>query len=72
MLRESSPHSVKESQGPFNWQKQGLMLKELERAAIDTAMQQIRDRNGRKEEAAALLGISRATLFRKLREYGLT
>ncbi|CAI8956230.1 sigma-54 dependent transcriptional regulator, acetoin dehydrogenase operon transcriptional activator AcoR [Brevibacillus sp. IT-7CA2] len=72
MLRESSPHSVKESQGPFDWQKQGLMLKELERAAIDTVMQQIRDRNGRKEEAAALLGISRATLFRKLREYGIT
>ncbi|MDC0761917.1 sigma 54-interacting transcriptional regulator [Brevibacillus sp. AG] len=72
MLRESSSHSNKESQGSFDWQKQGLMLKELERAAIDTAMQQIRDRNGRKEEAAALLGISRATLFRKLREYGLT
>ncbi|MED1797888.1 sigma-54 interaction domain-containing protein [Brevibacillus porteri] len=72
MLRESSSHSIKESQGSFDWQKQGLTLKELERAAIDTAMQQIRDRNGRKEEAAALLGISRATLFRKLREYGLT
>ncbi|GAB1533031.1 MULTISPECIES: sigma 54-interacting transcriptional regulator [Brevibacillus] len=71
-LRKSSPHSVEESQGPFDWQKQGLLLKELERAAIDTAMQQIRDRNGRKEEAAALLGISRATLFRKLREYGIT
>ncbi|WGV58599.1 sigma 54-interacting transcriptional regulator [Brevibacillus brevis] len=72
MLHESSPHSVEESQGPFDWQKRGLLLKELERAAIDTAMQQIRDRNGRKEEAAALLGISRATLFRKLREYGIT
>ncbi|QDS33026.1 sigma 54-interacting transcriptional regulator [Brevibacillus brevis] len=72
MLRESSSHSIKESQGSLDWQKQGLTLKELERAAIDTAMQQIRDRNGRKEEAAALLGISRATLFRKLREYGLT
>lgn len=72
MLRESSPHFVKEHQGSFDWQKQGLTLKELERAAIDTAMQQIRDRNGRKEEAASLLGISRATLFRKLREYGLT
>ncbi|WP_188069284.1 sigma 54-interacting transcriptional regulator [Brevibacillus brevis] len=72
ILRESSLHSVEESQGPFDWQKQGLLLKELERAAIDTAMQQIRDRNGRKEEAAALLGISRATLFRKLREYGIT
>ncbi|MBW5470110.1 PAS domain-containing protein [Brevibacillus formosus] len=72
MLRESSSHSVKEHQESFDWQKQGLTLKELERAAIDTAMQQIRDRNGRKEEAAALLGISRATLFRKLREYGLT
>ncbi|ASJ55076.1 transcriptional regulator [Brevibacillus formosus] len=72
MLRESSSHSVKENQGSFDWQKQGLTLKELERAAIDTTMQQIRDRNGRKEEAAALLGISRATLFRKLREYGLT
>lgn len=72
MLRESSSHSIKEHQGSFDWQKQGLTLKELERAAIDTALQQIRDRNGRKEEAAALLGISRATLFRKLREYGLT
>ncbi|WJQ80045.1 sigma-54-dependent Fis family transcriptional regulator [Brevibacillus brevis] len=72
MLRESSPHSVEESQGRFDWKKQGLLLKELERAAIDTAMQQIRDRNGRKEEAAVLLGISRATLFRKLREYGIT
>ncbi|MFC8685791.1 sigma-54 interaction domain-containing protein [Brevibacillus porteri] len=72
MLRESSSHSIKQSQGSLNWQKQGRTLKELERAAIDTAIQQIRDRNGRKEEAAELLGISRATLFRKLREYGLT
>lgn len=56
---------------PANWQSTGLTLKELERAAIQSAMQQVKERNGRKEEAAALLGISRATLFRKLREYEL-
>ncbi|MGF9816591.1 sigma-54 interaction domain-containing protein [Brevibacillus agri] len=53
-------------------QKQIVTLKELERSAIARAMQEVRQRNGRKEEAAALLGISRATLFRKVREYGLS
>ncbi|WP_432774665.1 sigma 54-interacting transcriptional regulator [Brevibacillus gelatini] len=53
-------------------QKPIVTLKELERSAIARALQEVHKRNGRKEEAATLLGISRATLFRKVREYGLS
>ncbi|WP_314302527.1 sigma 54-interacting transcriptional regulator [Brevibacillus parabrevis] len=48
-----------------------LTLKELEKSAVAQALNEVRMRKGKKEEAAALLGISRATLFRKMREYGL-
>ncbi|TGV16852.1 sigma-54-dependent Fis family transcriptional regulator, partial [Mesorhizobium sp. M00.F.Ca.ET.186.01.1.1] len=46
-------------------------LKELEKSAVAQALNEVRMRKGKKEEAAAMLGISRATLFRKMREYGL-
>ncbi|MDH4617113.1 sigma 54-interacting transcriptional regulator [Brevibacillus sp. AY1] len=49
-----------------------LNLKELERAAIQQALSQVEQTRGRKEDAAEWLGISRATLFRKIKEYGLS
>ncbi len=51
--------------------EQPLNLKERERAAISHALQQVQQDKRRKEEAARLLGISRATLFRKIKEHGL-
>lgn len=49
-----------------------LTLKEMERAAISHALQLVAQDKQRKEEAARLLGISRATLFRKIKEHRLT
>jgi transcriptional regulator with PAS, ATPase and Fis domain len=46
-------------------------LKEREKEAIRDALEKVRQSKGRKEEAADLLGISRATLFRKIKEHGL-
>ncbi|GED69109.1 ATPase AAA [Brevibacillus reuszeri] len=54
-------------------QREGLLsLKEMERLAIAEALLRVQIRKGRKEEAAELLGISRASLFRKMKEYGLS
>lgn len=47
-------------------------LKEIERMAIAKALQRVQQKQGRKEEAAGMLGISRASLFRKMKEYGLS
>jgi two-component system response regulator AtoC len=44
-------------------------LKDIERERLLEAMQKS---NGRKAEAAEILGMSRSTLWRKLREHGLT
>jgi len=55
---------VKSSQPVFN-------LQTIERETIKRALLEIESRGGRKEEAAALLGISRATLFRKIKDYRL-
>ncbi|MED4781383.1 sigma 54-interacting transcriptional regulator [Brevibacillus choshinensis] len=52
--------------------EQPLNLKERERAAIIHALQLVKQDKRRKEEAARLLGISRATLFRKIKEHRLT
>ncbi|MGG1663537.1 sigma-54-dependent Fis family transcriptional regulator [Brevibacillus sp. NRS-1366] len=49
-----------------------IPLKEMERFAIAKALRRVQQKNGRKEEAAGMLGISRASLFRKLKEYGLS
>ena len=46
----------------------GKSMQELER---DRIMQALRRTGGRKSQAAALLGISRSTLWRKMREHGL-
>jgi transcriptional regulator with PAS, ATPase and Fis domain len=51
---------------------QEMNLKALERYAIVQALQMVTREKKRKDEAARLLGISRATLFRKLKEHNLT
>ncbi|MFD2370817.1 sigma 54-interacting transcriptional regulator [Brevibacillus sp. GCM10020057] len=50
---------------------QSLCLKQRERCAIEEALQLVAQNRQSKEEAARLLGISRATLFRKIKEHGL-
>ncbi|MED1607556.1 sigma 54-interacting transcriptional regulator [Cytobacillus kochii] len=44
-------------------------LRDIEEDTIKRALHEVEKRKGRKEEAATLLGISRATLFRKIREF---
>jgi len=58
--------------GSEEQQDELLSLKEMERMAITEALQRVQKRKGRKEDAAELLGISRASLFRKMKEYGLS
>jgi transcriptional regulator with PAS, ATPase and Fis domain len=48
-----------------------LDLRILERRAFTRALEQVYAQGQAKDRAADLLGISRATFFRKLREYGL-
>lgn len=48
-----------------------LNLQELERRTITQALA-LATEQGRKEDAAKMLGISRATLFRKIREYAIS
>lgn len=47
-------------------------LKELERDAIQRAVAAVSGRGEPKEKAAAILGISRATLFRKMQQYEIS
>jgi transcriptional regulator with PAS, ATPase and Fis domain len=47
----------------------GLNLSDLEREAILKALAEVGEQARRKDKAAELLGISRATLYRKLKEY---
>ncbi|WP_407310401.1 sigma 54-interacting transcriptional regulator [Desulfosporosinus sp. SB140] len=64
---ENLPQRIKEDfrPGPKNT---SLNLKQLEREAIMKALT-VADSEGHKEDAANLLGISRATLYRKIKEY---
>jgi DNA-binding NtrC family response regulator len=52
-----------------NEKAQVLSISEMEKRCIEAALEQA---HGKKERAAKLLGISRKTLYRKEREYGLT
>ncbi len=47
----------------------GLNLENLEKEAILKALEEVAGNTGSKDKAAKLLGISRATLYRKLKEY---
>ncbi len=49
-----------------------LDLTSLEKAAIAIALKKTRGYRSQKEQAAKLLGISRATLYRKMQQYGFT
>ena len=49
--------------------KAGMSLPEIEREAIRTTLELT---DGNKAQAARVLGIGRRTLFRKVKEYGLT
>ncbi len=57
---------------PLQMKGQEMNLKKLERHAIIQALERVTREKKRKDKAARLLGISRATLFRKLNEYNLT
>lgn len=48
-----------------------LNLKEIEKRTICAALEKVYEQSEPKEKAAELLGISRATLFRKINEYGI-
>jgi two-component system response regulator HydG len=47
----------------------GMSLEQIEKAAIRNAL---KSTNGNREQAAKMLGIGERTLYRKIREYGLT
>jgi two-component system response regulator HydG len=47
----------------------GMSLEQIEKAAIRNAL---KSTNGNREHAAKMLGIGERTLYRKIREYGLT
>jgi len=51
--------------------RRNLNLDELEKKAIIKALSEVSGNTHSKERAAELLGISRATLYRKLKEYNL-
>ncbi|NLU43957.1 MAG: sigma-54-dependent Fis family transcriptional regulator, partial [Acholeplasmataceae bacterium] len=48
-----------------------LNLDNLEKATIIKALEEVAGDAGSKDRAAELLGISRATLYRKIREYDI-
>jgi sigma-54 dependent transcriptional regulator, acetoin dehydrogenase operon transcriptional activator AcoR len=64
---QNLPQRVKEDPKPEP-KSTSLNLKQLEREAIMKALT-LADSEGHKEEAANILGISRATLYRKIKEY---
>jgi DNA-binding NtrC family response regulator len=47
---------------------QSLSIRDLEKASIEKALL---ESNGNRDRASKLLGISRATIFRKIKEYGI-
>jgi transcriptional regulator of acetoin/glycerol metabolism len=53
---------------PHNAERSVLTLVELERNHIQTTLESLK---GNQTKAAKLLGISRSTLWRKIKEYGL-
>jgi len=63
--------AIKPEQDPLDEIGPVLNLRTLERMAIRKALQETAEKGLPKEKAAALLGIGRATLFRKMRQYDL-
>ena len=47
----------------------GVPLKEVEEVLIKATLEQV---SGNRQEAASILGIGERTMYRKLKEYGLT
>lgn len=67
---EILPKRIKSELRPEATQDTSLNLRALERGAIVRALA-LSDTEGRKVDAAKILGISRATLYRKIKEYGI-
>lgn len=63
---------VQETKALLDKEEEVFDLRFLERRTVLLALKEINRRGLRKEDAAALLGISRATLFRKINEYQLS
>ena len=70
-VRHLPDYIVAETQDRVRANQPVFNLQTIERETIKRALAEVESRGGRKEEAAALLGISRATLFRKIKDYRL-
>lgn len=64
MRPEELPNAVR---GGAGWSPTGS----LERAERDAILEALRTHGGNKARAAKALGIARATVYRKLRSYGI-
>jgi transcriptional regulator of acetoin/glycerol metabolism len=49
----------------------GRTLSSLEQLELDAIVAALRDADANKTQAAAALGLSRSTLYRKIRQYGI-
>lgn len=62
---------VQETKAHLERREEEFDLRRIEKRTIRLALDEVKRKNLRKEDAALLLGLSRATLFRKINEYQL-
>jgi DNA-binding NtrC family response regulator len=65
---ELGTHPSEPEQTPVIY-RSGMTMSEVERAVIETVLHQC---DGNRRQAAAALGIGERTLYRKLKEFGLS
>ena len=69
---ENLPESIHQGQHKSPTEVQSLVgvpLKEVEKILIEQTLEQV---GGNRQEAARMLGIGERTMYRKLKEYGLS